>query len=198
MEPDFGEQFFLALACVFSALDVFCSVWQKEGMNPVTFSVEEKLYWMRTALEQAQDAMHEGEVPVGAVILDPSGGLVSKAHNTKEASKDPCAHAELLAIKKACHRIGNWRLEGHVVFVTLEPCPMCLSAMQQARIRAVFFGAYDPKGGALSLGFNLHRNAQLNHSFETHGGLLHHECADLLSTFFRQRRSWYKKSGKTL
>lgn len=162
-------------------------------MNELSF--DEHIYFMKIAMEEAEQAFKLDEVPVGAVIVSGDGQLLGQAHNIKESSHDPTGHAELLAIKLAALKLKNWRLSDCYVFVTLEPCPMCMSALQQARIGKLVFGAYDLKGGAISKGFNLHQNPALNHSFQVTGGLLHFQSSRLLSTFFKQRRGAYKSQS---
>lgn len=148
---------------------------------------------MSLAYEQAQVAAWNGEVPVGAIIISEQGQLLSQTYNLKERNFDSCAHAEILAIREAGKQNQNWRLNNCVIFVTLEPCPMCLSSILQSRIDHLYFGAYDPKGGALSLGYNFYKDKRLNHNFGVTGGIQHYKCSDLLSQFFKQRRDNYKK-----
>jgi tRNA(adenine34) deaminase len=143
---------------------------------------------MRLALAEAEKARKKDEVPVGAVVIDGEGRILAKAHNQREKSFDPSAHAEILALRKAAHKSGNWRLENATLIVTLEPCMMCLAACVHARIDRVVFGAYDLKGGALSLGYNLHSDKRLNHRFAVVGGILQRDCARILSDFFREKR----------
>lgn len=146
---------------------------------------------METALLQAEAAFKKDEVPIGAVITDRSGAILASAHNIKEANHDPCGHAEILAIREACKKIKNWRLSGVTLFVTLEPCPMCLSAAIQARVERIVFGAYDPKGGSLSLGYTLFKDKRLNHNCEIVGGVQHYKCSRILSSFFRKKRKYH-------
>lgn len=143
---------------------------------------------MSQALLEAKSAFHEDEVPVGCLIVSPHGETLARTYNTKEQTNDACAHAEVLAIQKAGQKVG-WRLLDCSLIVTLEPCPMCLSAMLQARIGALYFGAYDRKGGALSLGYNFAADKRLNHTFSIMGGVRHYECSSLLSTYFKQKRN---------
>lgn len=150
-------------------------------------------YWfMGLALEQAELAFKSEEVPVGAVLVSPKGDILSKQFNLKESHFNPTAHAELLCLVEGSKKLQNWRLEDCTLYVTLEPCPMCLSALVQARVKLCVFGAYDSKGGALSLGYHLHQDKRLNHQFSIVGGMRHFECSRLLSQFFKQRRSGYK------
>jgi tRNA(adenine34) deaminase len=152
---------------------------------------------MELALEQAELAYRQGEVPIGAVIVDEGGKLLAKAHNLKESVYDPTGHAEIKVIQQAAQQLNNWRLLNCTLIVTLEPCPMCLSAMVQARIKRVIFGAYDKKGGAISLGHNLHQDKRLNHQFESIGGINHYKCSKVLSSFFKQRRNSYRLNSKS-
>ena len=143
--------------------------------------------WMRLALDEAEDAADAGEAPVGAVIVR-SGEVVARAANTMVASKDATAHAELLAIQSASAVLGEARLTGCTLYVTLEPCAMCAGAIVLARLDRVVFGAWDPKAGmAGSLGEVL-RHPKLNHRAEVQGGVLEQECGALLSKFFTEKR----------
>ena len=156
-------------------------------------NINDHLWLMDEALKEADKAYREDEVPIGAVIVDSACTILSRSHNHKEKAHNPCGHAEILAITEACKNIGNWRLLDCSIYVTLEPCPMCLSALVQARIGHLYFGAYDTKGGALSLNYNFYKDQKLNHSFPVLGGLRHFECSRLLSTFFKEKRSTYSK-----
>ena len=157
------------------------------------FNTEDDLWLMSLALEQAEKAFRLDEVPVGAVIVDSEGKVLSEAHNEKEKHKNPVDHAEMIAIQKATKVLGDWRLEGCTLYVTLEPCLMCMGALWQSRISRVVFGAYDPKGGALSLGYCANKDKRLNHQFSIMGGVNHYQSAQLLSQFFKQKRSGYRK-----
>ena len=148
-------------------------------------------WYLKLALEEANKAFSLGEVPVGCVIVNQENQILSSSHNLKEKTNDPCGHAELIAIREAAAKLGNWRLTGCRLFVTLEPCSMCMGAIINARLKDLVFGAYDMKGGAISLGFNLHQNPGLNHRVNVVGGLEHYECSKLISDFFKQRRSLY-------
>lgn len=145
--------------------------------------------YMNIAINLGKDAYAKDEVPVGAIIVSEHGEILGEAFNLKESSHDASAHAEILAIKKASERIKSWRLINCSIFVTLEPCPMCLSAILQSRIKNLYFGAYDKKGGAISLGYNFSKDKRLNHRFNVFGGYLHYECSKLLSNFFRAKRN---------
>jgi tRNA(adenine34) deaminase len=155
--------------------------------------MRDHMWHMQSALIEAEKAYHNNEVPVGAIILDDAKKIVAEAHNDKEKSKNPCGHAEILAIQQACKKLNDWRLNDHTLYVTLEPCPMCMGAIIQSRIKKVVFGAYDLKGGALSVGLNIHQNSALNHEVEIIGGIRHFECSKLLSDFFRLKRGEYNK-----
>ena len=155
--------------------------------------ITDHLWLMDEALIEANKAYREDEVPIGAVIVDSEGAIISRSHNHKEKAHNPCGHAEIIAITEACKKLGNWRLLNCSIYVTLEPCPMCLSALVQTRIGHLYFGAYDTKGGALSLNYNFYKDQKLNHSFPVMGGLRHFECSRLLSTFFKEKRSGYSK-----
>ncbi len=155
-------------------------------------TVSDHLWYMGLALEEAELAYRAQEVPVGAVLVSPEGDILSKQHNLKESHFNPTGHAEILALIEGAKKLQNWRLSDCTLYVTLEPCPMCLTAMVQARVKQCVFGAYDPKGGALSLGYHLHQDKRLNHQFAMLGGIKHFECSKLLSQFFRERRTGYR------
>lgn len=158
----------------------------------MNFSVSDHMWFMTMALEQAELAYKAQEVPVGAVLVSPKGDVLSKQHNLKESHFNPTAHAEILALTEGAKKIQNWRLSDCILYVTLEPCPMCLTAMVQSRVKQCVFGAYDAKGGALSLGYHLHSDKRLNHQFSIMGGIKHFECSRVLSQFFKERRTGYR------
>jgi tRNA(adenine34) deaminase len=148
---------------------------------------------MGQAIAEAQRGAAEGEVPVGAIVIargsdGKDGAIVAAAHNRPIALKDPTAHAEMLALRKAAAALGAYRLEGAALFVTLEPCVMCVGAMVHARIAELYFGARDEKAGALGSVYDIGRDGRLNHRIEVYGGLMEPECAVLLRDFFRSRR----------
>ncbi|GAA0264305.1 nucleoside deaminase [Cryptosporangium japonicum] len=143
---------------------------------------------MRTALEVAEGALVTGDVPVGALVLDASGAELSRACNEREASGDPTAHAEVLALRRAAGALGTWRLSGCTLVVTLEPCTMCAGALVLARVDRVVFGAWDPKAGAAGSLWDVVRDRRLNHRPEVLGGVLEQECAALLDSFFAAHR----------
>ncbi|MCK8433923.1 nucleoside deaminase [Streptomyces sp. D2-8] len=143
---------------------------------------------MRLALDEATEAVRGGDVPVGAVVLAPDGTTVLAAgHNEREAGGDPTAHAELLALRRAAAALGEWRLAGCTLVVTLEPCTMCAGAIQQSRVDRLVYGARDEKAGAAGSLWDLVRDRRLNHRPEVIEGVLAEECAGLLTEFFRGR-----------
>jgi tRNA(adenine34) deaminase len=144
---------------------------------------------MRIALEEAEQAESTGEVPIGAAIFDERGELLSRGQNRVIRDSDPTAHAEIVAMRAAGRRIGNYRLSGCTLFVTLEPCAMCAGAMVHARIVRLVFGAWDPKAGAAGSVLEVLQHPRLNHQVEFTGGLLEEECGALLQRFFQARRS---------
>lgn len=141
---------------------------------------------LKLALEEAEKARKKGEVPVGAVILK-DGKVISKAHNLKETLKDPTAHAEILAIKKACEKLNNWRLYGCEMYVTLEPCPMCAGAILQSRISKIHIGTFDETTGAAGSTINILQNPNLNHFLDIVWNN-DEECSKILTEFFKDRR----------
>lgn len=143
---------------------------------------------MGLALEEAEAAAASGDVPVGAVVLGPDGEVVARRHNERELRRDPVAHAELLAIQDAAATLGEWRLSGCTVVVTLEPCPMCAGALLAARVGTVVFGAFDPKAGAVGTLYNLCTDPRLNHEIEVVAGVRGQACSQQLSAFFAGRR----------
>jgi tRNA(Arg) A34 adenosine deaminase TadA len=145
--------------------------------------------FMSLALEEARKAGARGEVPVGAVLVDgPTGRVLAAAGNRTEADHDPTAHAELLAIRAAAAAVGAPRLAEADLYVTLEPCPMCAAAIGFARIRRLYFGAYDPKGGGVEHGARFFHQPTCHHAPEVYGGLEESRAADLLLKFFQERR----------
>lgn len=144
--------------------------------------------YMHLALTQAKLAFDEQEVPVGAVVVDENGEVISAAHNLRETNNSPSAHAEFLAIEEACMKRNSWRLGDCTIYVTLEPCIMCAGLMHQARIKKCVFGAFDKKCGALSSLYKIAEDTRLNHNFEVVGGVLENECVEFLQAFFKERR----------
>jgi tRNA(adenine34) deaminase len=159
--------------------------------EPTVFSTEssaaDDAYWMRLALAQAERAARAGEVPVGAVLIK-DGQLLAAAHNAPIALHDPSAHAEMLALRQAAQTLGNYRLEGCELFVTLEPCTMCAGAMLHARLKRVVYATPDPKTGAAGSVLNVFACEQINHQTQVQGGVLALEAATQLQDFFKARR----------
>lgn len=146
----------------------------------------DKAYFMKMALKEAKKAYAEGEVPVGAVIVR-NGEIIARGRNKREKNKNALAHAEIMAIDKACKKLGGWRLFECEMFVTLEPCPMCAGAIINSRLKKVTIGALDEKSGAVSSVVSLFE-LPFNHKPETEIGLLQEECKELLSSFFKELR----------
>lgn len=143
--------------------------------------------YMRAALVEAEKACALGEVPVGAVVaLD--GEIIGRGHNLRETLKDSSAHAELLALREAAGRLGDWRLNGAVLYSTLEPCPMCAGALVQFRVTTLVYGAADPKAGAIDSVIDVVRQPRFNHRVEVVAGVLEEECRHILQKFFRELR----------
>ena len=153
---------------------------------------ERDIYWMNRALVLAREAALRGEVPIGAVVVDPRGGELghelAAAGNTREANVDPCGHAEVNAIRAAATVRNDWRLDGCELFVTLEPCAMCTGAMVLARVARCVFATADPKGGFCGTLGSLHEHPGLNHKVFVTSGVLEHESAEMLRTFFKSLR----------
>jgi tRNA(adenine34) deaminase len=148
---------------------------------------------MRMALDEAQAAFDEDEVPIGAVVVSLQRGVIARAHNQREMLKDPTAHAEMIAITQAAQALGSWRLEQCVIYATLEPCPMCAGAIVQARIPYVVYGTADAKAGACETLFRITNDARLNHRAQVVGGVLADDCARILGEFFAAKRRLGKK-----
>lgn len=144
-------------------------------------------HWIHRALELAKCAQQEKEVPVGALLVK-DDVVVSEGWNQPIATQDPCAHAEIQAIRTAAQQVGNYRLLGMTLYVTLEPCVMCLGAMIHARIERLVFGAYDPKGGAVGSIFKLLDSNYLNHKIAWKGGIMAEKCGLILTNFFKDKR----------
>ena len=144
-------------------------------------------YYMAMALEEARTGSDEGEVPVGAVIVR-DDVVLSRGHNHPLSSCDPTAHAEIVALRRAAEKVGNYRLPGTTLYVTLEPCLMCVGAIVQARIERIVYGAADPKGGAVQSLYRVFDDGKVNHLARVTGGVLEEECREILSGFFRRKR----------
>jgi len=143
---------------------------------------------MRSALDCARAAQDHGDVPIGAVLLNPAGVVVAAAGNERELTGDPTAHAEVLVLRRAALAARSWRLEGHTLVVTLEPCTMCAGALVLARVERVVFGAFDPKAGAIASLWDVVRDPRLNHRLDVMGGILEADCGRLLTDFFGAHR----------
>ena len=144
--------------------------------------------FMKEALKEALKAYNKEEVPIGAVIVK-DGKIIARAHNTKETTFNPCAHAEILALQKAGKKLGAWRLTGCTMYVTLEPCPMCAGAIINSRIDEIYIGAMDEKTGALGSVLNLVEDYKFNHKVKINCGLLEEECTKMLKDFFKELRN---------
>lgn len=149
--------------------------------------MKSKEFYMKKAIRQAKKAGEKGEIPIGAVIVK-DGEVLSYAFNQRNAKNLATAHAEILAIEKACKKLKDWRLDGAEMFVTLEPCPMCAGAIVNARIKKVYFGAYEKKSGAVFSNYRIPFTSGLNHFTDAEGGILESECSALLKDFFLEKR----------
>jgi len=143
---------------------------------------------MKFALDLAAKASQQGDVPVGAIVLNPSGEIVGEGFNTREIDNDPISHAEMVALRSAAMANGSWRLDDHTLVVTLEPCTMCAGAAVQARVGRIVFGAFDEKAGAVGSLWDVVRDRRLPHRPEVVSGILADECGAILSEFFRNHR----------
>ena len=150
---------------------------------------------MAEALKEAEKAAEMGEVPIGAVIVR-DGEIIAKGHNMTESTKDPTAHAEMLAIRQASQKLGGWRLIGCSMYVTAEPCSMCAGAIVWSRIEKLFIGTMDPKAGACGSVFNIPQEKKLNHFVEIETGVMEEECAQIMKDFFRKLRSKNNKRSE--
>ena len=143
---------------------------------------------MREAIEIAREAFTTSDVPVGALVIDPSGAVVGRGNNLREFGSDPTAHAEIVALREAALNHKNWRLDDHILVVTLEPCAMCAGAIAQARIKTLVFGAWDEKAGAVGSVWDILRDPRSPQKVEVIAGKLEEECAALLREFFKEKR----------
>jgi len=144
--------------------------------------------FMQEAILEAKRAAASGEVPVGALLVSPEGTLLAKAHNKTITLSDPTAHAEILAIRRAGQALGNYRLPNTTLYVTIEPCVMCMGALLHARIARIVYGAKDPKWGAAGTLYDLSADSRLNHKIDVQGGILERECRALIQGFFEHKR----------
>ena len=154
--------------------------------------LQEKEFFMREALKEAQKAYDQAEVPIGAVVVL-NGEIIGRGHNLREKEQDATLHAEIKAIRQANQHLGSWRLEDCELFVTLEPCPMCSGAMILARMKKVIFGAFDPKAGTAGTFMNLLQDSRFNHQVEVEQGVLEEECQEILRSFFKGLRERNKQ-----
>lgn len=149
-------------------------------------------YWMAKALHEAEKACKKGEVPIGCVLVR-NGEIIARAHNLRESNQDPTGHAELIAIRKAAKKLQSWRLLGCTLYVTLEPCTMCMGAIILARIPRIVFACFDPKGGAAGSLYDFSKDSRLNHMVECISGVMEEECSAALKNFFRALRKNKRK-----
>lgn len=158
--------------------------------------MKDDAYWMGIALREAKKAGDRGEIPIGAVVVR-GGAIIGRGYNLREGKQDPVAHAEIIAIRRAARAAGNWRLTGAALYVTLEPCLMCMGAILLARVDRVVFGCYDPKAGAAGSLYDLSNDSRLNHRVSLVAGVREAECSSILSGFFTALRKGKKafKSG---
>ena len=155
--------------------------------STINYTLEYDILWMKKALQFARQAGEKGEVPVGAIIVKDNTELAA-AYNLREETGNPIAHAEMLAIQEASEKIGNWRLTDTILYVTLEPCPMCAGAIVQARIPRIVYATADPKAGAAGTLYNILQDERLNHQVEVVSGVCTEESRILLKSFFKNRR----------
>jgi tRNA(adenine34) deaminase len=159
------------------------------GVETLLNQQKDDHYWMRQALELAQEAARCDEVPVGAVLVNKAGELLARGYNRPISASDPTAHAEIVVIREAATRLQNYRLIDTTLYVTLEPCVMCVGALVQARVGRIVYGALEPKTGAIQSAHQLFDSAQFNHTPEISSGVLETECSNLISQFFQQKRA---------
>ena len=146
------------------------------------------LAMMREAITLAKSALATEDVPVGALVINSDGTIVGRGNNLREQGQDPTAHAEIVALRQAARAHNNWRLDGHTLVVTLEPCAMCAGAIAQSRIKTVIFGAWDQKAGAVGSVWDILRDPRTPHKVEVISGVLEEECAQILQEFFKEKR----------
>lgn len=150
--------------------------------------MEKEIRFMKEAIKEAKKAELIDEVPIGCVIVK-DDKIISRGHNVRESKKTPLGHAEIVAIEKACKKVGGWRLEDCDVYITLEPCIMCSGAIIQSRIRHIYYGASDPKGGAIESSINVLEAKNINHHPLVTSGLLKDECGEIISNYFKRKRN---------
>lgn len=160
----------------------------------MSFSSEEKKKYMQLAFEQARKAEAKGEVPIGAILVDPEGQVIGEGYNRRELDQDATQHAEMMAIRQGCEKLKAWRLLDCSLFITLEPCPMCAGAIINSRIKNVFYGAFDPKAGAAGSVVNLFEVSKFNHHPNVIRGLYRDEASQMLKSFFREIRNKQKEA----
>ncbi len=158
-------------------------------MNGGSEATAEDVLWMQCALEEADAAAADGDVPVGCVIVGPGGVELARGRNRREVDQDPTAHAELDALRRAAVAVRHWRIAGATAYVTLEPCPMCAGALVNGRVARVVYGASDPKAGAVDSLYSIGQDPRLNHRFQVVSGVLAAEAVERLQTFFRRLRA---------
>lgn len=151
------------------------------------FVVEKHIPYMKEALAEAEKAYLLGEVPVGAIVVL-KGEIIGRGHNLRETLQDSSAHAEIIALRQAASHLGDWRLNGATIYVTIEPCPMCAGALLQFRVETLIYGAKDPKAGAVDSLIDIVRHAKFNHQVKVIPGVLEEECRSVIQSFFRELR----------
>ena len=149
--------------------------------------MDQIIKFMKEAIKEAKKAELIDEVPIGCIIVK-DGKIISRGHNIRETKQNPIGHAEIVAITKASKKLNSWRLDGCDIYITLEPCIMCSGAIIQSRIRHIYFGAFDPKGGALGSSIDVLQANNINHHPEIFSGILQEECASLLTNYFKNKR----------
>lgn len=152
-------------------------------------------HFMKEAMKEAKKALKKDEVPIGCVIVK-DDTIIARGHNLRETKQQSIAHAEVVAIQKACRKLGSWRLDECDLYVTLEPCAMCSGVILQSRIKNVYYGAKDPKGGCIESCVRMYEYKGFNHYPSTKGGILEEDCANLLKDFFKQKRKQKKEAKK--
>jgi tRNA(adenine34) deaminase len=165
------------------------------GIETDDYSSDE--YWMSKALVQARLAAEADEVPVGAILINEENELVASGHNQPISTSDPTAHAEIVVLREAAKKLNNYRLPNTTLYVTLEPCTMCVGALVQARVKRIVYGAVEPKTGAIESAHRLFDEGSFNHLPEINGGVMQDECSSLLSDFFQEKRNQKREFKKS-